>query len=83
MRQNFEMTQEQLDVIIKASQPVPMIALQCGIPVSAQEKANDAWFALGEEMGFLGMTVRPNGKGDRFFSAEVEGEGHARTNSLH
>ena len=56
---NFEMTQEQLDVLMNASKSVPMIALQCGTPRSAQERANDAWKALGDEMGFDHMTVKP------------------------
>lgn len=67
---DFEMTQVQLDKIMNACKPVPMIALQCGTPRSPQENANDAWENLGKVLGFKHMTVRPNGKGDRFFSAE-------------
>jgi len=52
--------------------PVPMIMLQCLSPSSPQENANRAWKALGAKMHFNHMTVRPNGKGDRFFSAEPE-----------
>jgi len=37
---------------------------------SRQENANYAWEKLGKELGFKYMTVRPNGKGDRFFTAE-------------
>lgn len=70
-RDNFEMTQEQLDTLMNASKPVMMIALQCGTPSSPQENANAAWANLGKTMGFHPITVRPNGKGDRFFSAEV------------
>ena len=66
----FEMTQEQLDKILEACKPVPYIAVQCGEPPSPQEMANNAWEALGEEMGFKHMTVRPTGLGDRFFMAE-------------
>lgn len=73
---NFEITQEQLNTLMSACKPVAMIALQCGQPSSPQENANRAWQALGNEMGFDYMTVRPNGKGDRFFSAEeVECQG--------
>ena len=71
MHKDFEMAQEQLDRLLKAMQPVPLIALQCGMPPSPQARANAAWKALGEDMGFKHMTVKPNGKGDRFFSAEV------------
>jgi hypothetical protein len=67
---NFEMTQAQLDALISACRPVPLIALQCGMPRSQQEMANSAWAALGKDMGFDYNTVRPNGKGDRFFTAE-------------
>ena len=66
---NFEMTQDQLDVLMDAGKPVPRIALNCGTLSSPQETANAAWRRLGGEMGFDHMTVRPNGKGDRFFSA--------------
>jgi len=71
MRQNFEMTQKQLDIILNACKPVPLIALNCGMPTSPQENANTAWSKIGKEMGFKPMTVKPNGKGDRFFSAET------------
>ena len=65
----YEMTQEQLDKIMKASEPTLMIALQCGPPISQQARANAAWESLGKEIGFDYMTVRPAG-GDRFFYAE-------------
>lgn len=63
------MTQADLDSILEARRPVPMIMLQCGGGRSPQERANDAWKALGEKMGFDHMTVQPTGQGDRFFSA--------------
>ena len=71
-RQDFEMTPEDLrgiiDRIAKA-RSAPLIMLQYGMPQSAQEAANSAWAELGKRMGFDPMSVRPNGKGDRFFSA--------------
>lgn len=69
MRKDFEMTSEDLQTLLDAMKPVPMIALQCGRPTSVQENANAAWAKLGKKMGFDPMTVKPNGKGDRFFSA--------------
>jgi hypothetical protein len=66
---HFEMTQKQLDKIMKACKPVPMIMLQCGEPRSQQENANTAWKSLGDEMGFDYRTVKP-GDGVRFFYAE-------------
>ncbi len=63
------MTQEDLNIILNACKPVPMIMLQCGTPPSQQEMANNAWKALGKKMGFDYMTVEPTGEGNRFFSA--------------
>jgi hypothetical protein len=71
MRKEFEMTQDQLDALLKSSSPVPMILLQCGKPSSPQERANAAWSALGKELGFDHMTVKPTGRGNEFFTAEV------------
>jgi hypothetical protein len=72
MKKDFEMTQEQLDKLMDACKPVPMIALHIGGgPSSPQENANRAWETLGKEMGFIASTVRPNGKGDRYFTAEI------------
>ena len=68
-RIEYEMTQADLDKILNACKPVPMIALQCGMPRSPQENANAAWGELGRRMGFDHMTVEPTGKGNRFFSA--------------
>lgn len=71
-RREYEMSQEDLDGIMKKindARSTPLILLQCGIRPSLQEVANDAWKELGDRMGFDHMTVRPTGKGDRFFSA--------------
>jgi hypothetical protein len=38
---------------------------------TAQDNANYAWEKLGKELGFDHMTVKPNGKGDKFFTAKV------------
>jgi hypothetical protein len=63
------MTPEDLEKILNACKPVPMIMLQCGAPRSPQERANDAWAELGARMGFDHRTVKPTGEGDRFFTA--------------
>ena len=69
-RTNYEMTQADLETLLSAMTPTPMIMLQCGTPRSLQEKANDAWETLGEKMGFDSTTVQPRpGLGNRFFSA--------------
>ena len=72
MRKHFELTQEQFDEILKACEPVPLIALNCGMPSSPQQNANAAWKKLGKELGFDYMTVKPSLKGKRFFFAEEE-----------
>lgn len=70
---DFEMTQEQLDELMDACKPTPVMYLSGGTTMvrSPQENANHAWKKLGKELGFISSTVRPNGKGDRFFAAEA------------
>jgi hypothetical protein len=69
-RTNYEMAEADLQKILDACKPVPMIALQCGEPSSPQENANRAWQALGQKMGFDYLTVEPiAGQGNRFFTA--------------
>lgn len=68
-RTQYEMTQQDLDRILDACKPVPLIMLQFGMPRSPQERANDAWAELGKRMNFDPMTVMPTGQGDRFFTA--------------
>ena len=69
-RTEYEMTEKDLEEILDACKPVPMIMLNIGTPSSPQENANRAWEKLGLKMGFDHMTVRPiQGKGDRFFTA--------------
>ena len=36
---------------------------------SPQKNANRAWCALGNELGFDGMSVQPSDRGKRFFTA--------------
>ncbi len=68
-RTNYEMTEADLEKILDACKPVPMIMLQCGAPRSPQDRANDAWAELGNRMGFDAMTVQPAPGGNRFFTA--------------
>ena len=72
-RIEFEMSEADLQDILKACKPTPAMYLSGGMPMTAspQENANSAWFKLGEKMGFKHMTVEPNfNKGQRFFTAE-------------
>jgi len=74
LRKAFTMTQEQLDKLLDACAPVPMIALHCGRQVSQQERANAAWRKLGEEMEFDYMSVKPNGEDQKCFTAYAKGD---------
>lgn len=72
MRREYEMTEEQLTQLLDACKPVPYMVMGGVEPSSPQENANSAWAALGREMGFDGMSVKPvSGKGQRFFTAEA------------
>ncbi len=67
----FEMTTKQHNRLLDACKPVPMIALQCGPTPSPQERANNAWQALGKELGFDHMTVKPiSDEPETIFEAE-------------
>lgn len=72
-RTDYEMSEEQLEEIMAACKPVPMIlvgGLGGPMPSSPQENANRAWAKLGKDMGFDHMTVRPiTGKDTQFFTA--------------
>ena len=69
-RKEFEMTQEDYDKIIAASQSVPYLVAGGVEPISPQERANAAWRELGSRMGFEFMTVKPSQHGKLFFAAE-------------
>jgi len=71
-RVEFQISDEQLAVLMEASKPVTYIVVGGMPPMSPQENANRAWEALGLEMGFQYMTVRPiPGKDQHFFTAET------------
>lgn len=71
MRQEFEMTEEDLKELMDACKPVAYMIFGGMGPVSPHENANQAWCRLGEKMGFDGMTVEPASGGVRFFTAEA------------
>lgn len=69
-RTNFEMTDEELKILLEACRTVPMMMIGGFAPRSQQQNSNDAWKRLGEKMGFDWSTVRPiHGKGIKHFSA--------------
>lgn len=70
-RRDYEMTEADLAKLLDAMKPVPYMIVGGMAPRSQQENANAAWAELGSRMGFAPMSVRPNGRGDRFFSAEA------------
>lgn len=73
MRKEFEMTREQLQILLDAGKPRPYIVVGGVEPISPQESANHAWEDLGKILGFDSDTVeRIDGRGDRFFTAEVK-----------
>lgn len=65
----YELTQEQLDKLLDACSPVPMVAIHCGEQKGPMENVRVAWMRLGKELGFDYMTAEPTGQGDRFFTA--------------
>lgn len=66
----YEMTQAQLDKLLQACAPQPYMVIGGVGPLSPQERANNAWEALGREMGFDHFSVKPVvGKGYHFFMA--------------
>ena len=73
-RCEFEMTKEDIEDLVSASQPLPYMTDGSGRELfgTPQENANRFWVRLGTRMGFRPMTVRPGtaGMGPRFFTAE-------------
>ncbi len=74
MKQEFEMTQEEMVNIIAINKGGgdPVMFLSGGTPMgsSLQEKINQYWEILGSKYGFKPMTVEGSSKGKLFFLAE-------------
>jgi hypothetical protein len=74
MRKEFEMTEAQLNALLDAGKAVPYMVFGGRPPTSPRENVNNAWRALGKELGFVWDTAQPvPGKrfDFRFFTAEV------------
>ena len=72
MKQEFEMTQEEMDDIIainKSQMPIMLIG-NVTTGMDLQERINAYWKGLGNKYGFKPMTVEPSSKGKLFFLAE-------------
>jgi hypothetical protein len=70
-RAEFQLTDDEMDELLSKMRREPVMYLSGGTPMfsSQQERANDAWKALGQKRGFDGMTVRSSPKGAKFFTA--------------
>lgn len=69
-RTNYEMTDEQLDNLMKACKFVACMMVGSSPPSSPQENANIAWATLGLKMGFDPLTVQPRqGFSTKYFTA--------------
>ena len=71
-RTEYEMSEKDLEEILSACKPTPVIFGNGGMSLGGnqQDNANFAWAELGKKMGFDSMTVKPiQGKGNRFFTA--------------
>ncbi len=72
MKQEFEMTQEEMDDIIAINKDQPSV-MKFGnywSGMDLQEKINHYWETLGNKYGFKHLTVEGSGKGKLFFLAE-------------
>lgn len=73
MRKQFEMTQEEMDAIIKINKeggdPVMFTSGGQRMGSSLQEKINNYWKGLGEKYGFKHITVQPGGPSNLHFTA--------------
>lgn len=72
-RQEYELTKEEMDNLLKACNPPPVATrVTPGMtnPLTPQERANIAWTSLGKKRGFDASTVQPvPEKGQFFFTA--------------
>jgi len=69
-RVNYEMSDEDLDIILTACKPTTAMMIGGILPRTPQENANAAWANLGKKMGFDSYTVKPiQGKSNKHFSA--------------
>jgi len=73
MTKEYKMTQEQLNEILNACKPTPVMYLPDGQSMfkSPQENANYAWKKLGEVLKFDHTSVKPiPGKSQKYFTAK-------------
>jgi len=69
-RVQYEMSEEDLTELLDAcSKPTRVMMIGDYRSPSPQENANAAWAKLGKKMGFDSITVRPDPRGDKYFTA--------------
>lgn len=69
-RKEYQLSEVDRQMLIKASQPVPYLIVGGVQPLNPQENANRAWQSLGEKYHFDWETVeRVEGKSDYYFTA--------------
>ena len=81
MKQEFEMTQAEMDDIIainKSQMPVMLIG-NVTTGMDLQEKINAYWEGLGNKYGFKPTTVEGSAKGKLFFLAEPKPKSVSKT----
>ena len=76
MIKEYKLTDKQLEILMDASKPTPVMFQSCEQPlfVSAQERANQTWKELGDELGFDYTTVKPSNKGNPLYFTAKEKE---------
>lgn len=79
MRKTFTLTPQQYQNLLDQMQPQPYLVIGGHAPLSQQERANDAWAALGKELGFDGMTVQPGVTKYEFTAKVTESQDAAPT----
>ena len=74
MKKEFKLNEKQLKKLLDAMKPTPVMKIGSYVSgLDRQERANNAWEELGEELGFDYMTVKPaSGKGMEYFTAETK-----------
>lgn len=71
MRQQYRMTDDELEQVLNASKPVPYMVFGGREPSSPQENANNAWQGIADRVGCDKFTIGPAASGDiQEFSAE-------------
>lgn len=63
-RRTYTLTDKQLELVMKASQPVRYMVIGGRPPSSPQENANRAWQKVAKEHGVDWETIKPHPSGD-------------------